>query len=296
MDRFQREDIDWKYIQQHTDKQNYEIPCFYDTQSWNIGETYSMRIGNIYDPSKFWTVFCDRELTIFQEFLNNFYKINSDIYKMPKQSVKRLQYCVAFTDGEYYRGLIVDIPLFGSLDNKLSVFLLDFGFSAVVYSNDIHYLSKNLFEVPQFSVRSCIYGMEPYNTDTWTVDEVKRFSELTTKKRLLCVLENTDPSRKIVYITIHDFDEISRDKPIRDVLISERLAKMTTLENKKNKKVGKSKFAPKIKYPFLFPTFEAIEGAETPSTVYTSELLKSCLTAGIILFKSYYSYNGINLS
>ncbi|KAG5877949.1 hypothetical protein JTB14_001179 [Gonioctena quinquepunctata] len=151
-----------------------------------------------------------------------------------------------------------------------------------------------MFDVPQFAIRACLYGVEPYEGENWCSQVVNRFHYLTNGKVLLCVLEATDPSRRIVYIRVSsNVDDYFQVKDIGEMLINEKLLRKATL--KSDKYQGASKMVPKTKYPYLFPSFESIENGMMPSSVYINELLKHCITS-IILFKPYFTYNGINLS
>lgn len=204
--------IDFDYILKHCDQSNHNIPYSFDKIVWKIGETYKIRIGNIYDPSKFWIVHYEKELTVFHKFINKFYNERGEDYRMPKEVIKRNRYCTVCTDGAYYRGVIVNIPSFTDVELKVVVFLFDFGFTTTVSLEDVFYLYEKLYKIPRFAIRACLTGIEPIDSDTWTSKAVEKFNELTIGKVLLCVLESKDVQMRIAYIRVGEvtpYNEVS---------------------------------------------------------------------------------------
>ncbi|XP_018580099.1 uncharacterized protein LOC108917822 [Anoplophora glabripennis] len=284
--------IDFNYIFSHCDQSKFEIPHYYDKQNWELGETYRMRVSNIYDPSKFWIVVKEQELDVFQRFLADFYNKYSSRYKMSLNSISENMYCTAFTENAFYRGLIVSIPHSLTLDKKVIVFLFDFGYTCMVNLEDIYYLSEKFYEVPRFAVRASLSDLQPHSEHVWNYEVVKRFDELVSKKVLICVVECTDPSRRIVFIKVGSVkDELSDVVDIGITLISEKLARSTSSKKSTTKIKNNSRYIPTTNYPHLFPSFEAIEGGIVPSSVYISEMLRQCV-ARDVLFKPYFAYKG----
>lgn len=283
--------IDFNYIFSHCDASKFEIPYYYDRQNWKPGQTYKIRISSIYDPSKFWVVVKDRELDIFVKFLTDFYNKYGNCYKMSLNTVSRNIYCTVFTDNAFYRGIIINIPHSFSLEKKAVVFLFDFGYISTVNVEDLYYLAEKFYEVPRFAVRASLSYLQPHNNYIWSYELVKRFDELVSKKLLLCILECTDPNRKIIIIRIGNVNEFSHVTDIGDILIREKLAEIILTKQKSKKVNDNSRYAPKTKYPYLFPSFEAIESGIVPSSVYISELLGQCVPRDV-LFKPYFKYKG----
>ncbi|XP_057671107.1 uncharacterized protein LOC130902796 [Diorhabda carinulata] len=276
----------------HLDQSEYEIPYSYDKIKWKLGETYRIRVGNIYDPSKFWIVHFENELSLFFKYMNSYYETKKEEYRMRPASIKIKRYCAAFTDGAFYRGIIVDIPLFNKKEKQVVVFLFDFGFTNVVTIDNLYFLCEKMYSIPRYAIRARLHGLEPFKTDTWTNKSADTFKEMTQGKILLCVLTEIDPVLRTIFIRVMDVPQFNKIVDIGQVLISEKLAKLTT--SRKSKKHNKSRLVSKVRYPYLFPSFEALENGNMPSTVFINESLKQCITSSI-LFKPYYNFNGVEL-
>lgn len=264
-----------------------QIAYFYDKNTWKIGETYRMRVSHIFDISKFWIVLLEQELTVFQKFINNIYLKNRDQYKMPPEKLHRNMYCVAFTDGSFFRGIIVDIPFLTSNVQKAMVFLIDFGQVVPVEFNEIYNFYEKFYQVPSFAVRACLSHIQPCDGNAWPIKSIQRFNELVCGKVLLCVLENTDSVNRVVYIRISDIDQNSQVHDIGDILLKESLAIPITARIRR-KKVRRLK--PICKYPYLFPTFEAIEQCDAPPNAKIFDLVKQS-RGSFALLESYYGQN-----
>ncbi|KAJ8920422.1 hypothetical protein NQ315_005288 [Exocentrus adspersus] len=289
--RLSRE-IDWDYILSHCDQSKFEIPQYYDKEKWKSSETYRMRVSNIYDPSKFWIVIKEQELDIFQKYLNSFYTQHGSCYKIPMDALSKNMYCAAMADNSFFRGLIVNIPHSLSVQKTAVVFLFDFGYISLVNLEDLYYLSEDLYEIPQFSVRASLSGVQPFDNCIWDYNVVKRFYELVSGKILLCILECTDRSRKMIEIVIGSVNEFSVVTDIGNVLIKEKLARSVFMKGTASDLITKnSRYVTKTKFPFLFPSIEAIEEGLVPPSVYTSELLNHCV-ARDVLYKPYFCYRG----
>lgn len=266
-----------------------QVAHYYDQHIWKPGETYRIRVSNIYDISKFWIVLLEQELTLFQKFIHKFYTDKGEKYKIPTEQLHNKMYCVAFVEGSFYRGMIVDIPLFADSIQRAIVLLIDYGQVLAVKFEELYYFYDKFYQVPRFAVRACLSQIQPSNKDTWTSNVIHRFNELVSEKVLLCILESTDPVNKIVYITIGDVDQQSEVHDIGDILLKENMAiPITAKKGSKRKK----RLVPVTKYPFLFPTFEAIEQGEMPSSAKIFDLLKHSRVSNDLL-NSYYNFNEI---
>lgn len=279
-------------VSNHLDQSIYEIPYSYDSIKWKLGETYRARVGNIYDPSKFWIVHFENELSVFFKYMNSFYDTRREEYRMPPESVKVKRYCVAFTDGAFYRGIIVNIPMLNRKEIQVTVFLFDFGFTNVVTLDNLYFLCEKMYKIHRFAIRARLHGIEPVKTDAWTQMSTDTFKESTQGKVLLCVLTETNPLHRTVFVRIVDLVQYNKIIDIGQILINEKLAKLTAL--RKSSKNNKCRLVSKVRYPYLFPSFEALETGRMPSTVFITESLKQCITSSI-LFQPYCSFNGVEL-
>lgn len=261
------------------------VAHFYDKHTWKIGETYRIRVSHIYDVSKFWIVLLEQDLTLFQKFIHKFYTEKGEQYKIPSENLYKKMYCIVFIHGSFYRGMLTDIPIFTNTDQRAIVFLIDYGQVMPVAFQDLYYFYDKLYQVPRFAVRACLSQIQPCDGDTWTYNVIKRFNELVSQKILLCILESTDSINKIVYINIGDIDQHSQVHDIGDILLNDKLAiSITAKRNNIN-----DKLVPKTKYPFLFPTFEAIEQGEKPPFAKIFNLLKQS-KASYNFLSSYYNF------
>lgn len=273
---------------QQTQTWQTQIAYFFDQNNWKIGETYRMRVSHIFDLSKFWIVLLEQELTVFQKFLNSFYDKNKQQFQISvDEELRSKMYCVAFSDGGFYRGMILDIPLLTDTKQKAIVFLIDFGYIAPVQFEHLYHCYEKLYQVPSFAVRASLTQVQPCDSETWTGSVIQRFNELVYEKVLLCILENIDPINRVVYISIADVDQYSQIHDIGDTLLNENLAVPLTTKRKAKKY---RKLHALRNYSYQYPTFQAIEQSEQPPNAKVFELLKQS-RAAVNLLASYYKFD-----
>ncbi|CAG9830981.1 unnamed protein product [Diabrotica balteata] len=270
-----------------------DIPHSYDGINWKLESIYNIRVGNIYDPSKFWIVHFTEELNLFYSYMNSFYNEKYEEYRMPVEYMKRNTYCAVYTDNGFYRALIVEITNTVRPDDRIIVFLLDFGYTSTVSPDNIYILYEKMFHMPRCAIRACLYGIEPYDSDTWTTQATEKFKELTQGKILMGQLCGIDDKYKTVYIRIVDIAHATEQMDVGETLIIKKMAKIARIKNMKCTEKHTEKFIPKVKYPYLCPSFDLLESGTMPSSVHVVELLKTYMMTEK-LFQPYYTCGGID--
>lgn len=221
--------------------------------------------------------------------MEKFYNENKQQFKISVDELCSKMYCVAFTEGSFYRGKVVEIPQFTDSRQRATVFLIDFGYTVHVEFTHLYYCYEKLYEVPHFAVRACLSQIKPCDSDIWTGNVIQRFNELVYEKVLLCILESVDPINKVVYISIADVDKYSQVYDIGDTLVIESLAIPLTSK----RKMTKTQKQPIKEYSYLYPTSEAIEQCEAPSNAKIFEHLYQS-RAAFSLWGCYYKINEKN--
>lgn len=152
---------DWSFFLSHADVdgRKFEIPSYFDKENWKVNMAYRMRVSNIYDPSHFWVVSKESELDAFHKYLHEFYSKYKSHYKVPEKNLKINMYCITFTEEAFYRSILVSIPLAIQKQSYAFVFLMDFGFMAKVPLNEIYFMTKQMYDIPQFAIRATLSGL-----------------------------------------------------------------------------------------------------------------------------------------
>ncbi|XP_030748990.1 uncharacterized protein LOC115877058 [Sitophilus oryzae] len=268
---------DWNYFLNHQ-KENVQIPLYFDKQDWIVGNMYRTRISHVYDPSKFWVVPKEKELDLFQRYLHDFYSKHKDAYRVPVSNFSLQMYCVAYTEEAFYRGKLVNIPLPVKQKTLAWVFLMDFGYMAKVELNEIYFLTAKMYTVPQFAVRSSLSGMGPVDSSsTWCADAVTKFNQLVLNKVLFCQVTNKDEKNKVLYLKLGEYQwETQNLQSINDILVMEKIAKqLTVVDIRELKRIGKNKVenSPAI-FPFLLPSFSDLENNFCADTAIANNALQ----------------------
>lgn len=273
-----------------------DSPSIFKLFDWRIGDSYSVRIANIYDPSKFWLVIKHRELDLFQTYLHKFYTEHLENYRIPSNKLKLDLYCVVYTNKTFYRGKIIDFQITSSITKKAQLYLIDFGYVCGVPINDVFYLSEKMYSVPQFAIRASLaINLSKKDQKTfWDEAIVKQFQELTTEKILLAKLVHVDLKLSCLYIKLGLFnDETQHIIDLSSVLIKEQ-KHVYILRRKQAKEKGKSKrkvkFIPKVKHLRDMPPFELIENGCVPPSYKISQLLLQSSLFDFV-YKNYYVFN-----
>jgi hypothetical protein len=244
------------------------IPRCFNKCSFKPGQSFEARITHIYDPSKFWMVLKFWELEVFQKYLFRFYYWNGNKYRVPADKIIKDLYCVILLDNGYYRGVIVGIPSTLQTEQKIQVWCVDYGFIKVVEKNNVYYMKKECHAVPQFAVRSTLAGICPRKGPQWTSKDALEFYNLANDKILIGIIINVDNESQVLEVHIGEKNDLSII-PIHEILIALKHARY--FHEKPEVIESKMPFEPKLQFPYLFPSHEALESGIVPTNVYDSE-------------------------
>ncbi|CAG9763865.1 unnamed protein product [Ceutorhynchus assimilis] len=234
---------DWNFFLNEVLTERVQITPYYDKEDWKIGEIYSMRVSHIYDPSHFWVVTKHLEMDLLHRYLNDFYSKHNNHYKLPEENLKLNLYCVVYTEGAYYRGILVKIPYMMKNKTWVFVYLLDFGFMSKVLPDNIYFMTKDMYSVKHFAIRACLAGIGPLGTNKWTSEAVIKFTEIITNKVVYGqVIVKNDP-QKVLFLQVCEYNSSTESMvSIGDTLVDYELAKkMTILEIREMKHSEKKK-------------------------------------------------------
>lgn len=154
----------------------------------------SVKVAEIYDPSKFWIIInnedCSVQLDKLMDEMQIFYNQNSNYY-IPEFMIRKGTYCAAIIYGEYHRAVIVG--LVHNDRERVKVFFVDYGTVSTMPSKGICYLHKKFFSLPQQGVRARLAGIYPINSDTqWSRTCCARFFSLARNKDLFGQIHRID--------------------------------------------------------------------------------------------------------
>lgn len=134
-----------------------EVP--YTFEDIKVGEVYEIHVENIFDPSKLWIIVNFKELNIFTEYLKIHYGNDENRIKIPKFKLQRSLVCIIQRNCHYYRAVVLPLLLPG--ENKIRVFLLDYGSFINVDLDNIFYILQKHCAVPRFALRACLIYVAP---------------------------------------------------------------------------------------------------------------------------------------
>lgn len=270
--------IDWNYFLKHLDSKKGHISSYFDKESWKINTMYRVRVSHVYDPSHIWIVHEEKEIDAFHKYLYNFYSKYKMHYKIPCKNFKINMYCITYTDGAFYRSILVNVPFSMKNESWAFVFLIDFGYMAKVSRDEIYFMTAKMYTVPQLAVRATLSGVGPIESTTWSANVVSKFSKLVYNKVLLCQITNKNYAHKVLFVRFGEYNWNTKEPdPIVDILVSEKLAKQISIldvrEMKQAMKSKKSKRNKKNKLPFFLPTFDEIESGTCIDSVLANKFL-----------------------
>lgn len=152
-------DSDFNSFKKHLSDPYFEVQPYFDKRKWRIGDTFQLRVGHVYDLSHFWIVTKFKELETLQEYLNHFYTLHKEDYRIEFSLFKFNMYCICYTDGAFYRARFTGIERQYSMENWAFVFLIDFGCVSKVPISELYFMTKNLYDVPRWAVRASLSGI-----------------------------------------------------------------------------------------------------------------------------------------
>ncbi|KAJ8976598.1 hypothetical protein NQ317_005788 [Molorchus minor] len=254
-------------------------------------ECYEAKIESIYDPSKFWLVIKVKELAIFMKYLKYFYDKPQNQRPVIQGKLEKGLLCIVRSNEKYYRGYIQPVLL--PDQNKLRVFMMDYGLILNVPATDVFFIFKKHSQVPGFAIRACLADVVPTGTsEGWSQTDLKSFCALIEGRRLRAKICEIDTKQCILFVEIKTlYGKICKSVSTSLVYMGLAVYNKNTLVSKVAKK-RVTKYKPKIKYRHLFPTFEALENGIVPCSLWEHDLLKHSVPLDI-LYKHLYDYQDI---
>ncbi|XP_044258990.1 tudor domain-containing protein 1-like isoform X2 [Tribolium madens] len=200
-------------------------------------------------------------------------------------------YCVVFTDGGYYRGVIVGFPVTHQKDQEAQIYFIDYGMLKIVEMNNIYFMTEKFCQVPRFAVRASLAGVCPKTTSQWTSEDVFEFHQLVDNKILMGLIVNIDANRQVLEVHISEEKHGVSMIPIHKMLISQKRAR---LFHDTEETFDKGVLQPKLKYPYLFPSHDAIESGKIPTNISDAEYQIQFASMSSIVDRYYQKRETIN--
>lgn len=122
------------------------------------GTCYQIKVGNIYDLSKFWIIINFKELALFDKYLTHFYSTNSK-KPIPATEVEANLICIIYRNKSYHRAKI--LPTVLPEPKKIRVFMIDCGYIGNVDIENVFYIDEKHKSTPRFAYRACLANLSP---------------------------------------------------------------------------------------------------------------------------------------
>ncbi|KAF7272647.1 hypothetical protein GWI33_014586 [Rhynchophorus ferrugineus] len=196
----------------------------YDREAWEGDKDYRMIVTNVFSPSQFWVVSRIQQHDLFHRYMQYHYNmLEGDSFKLSCYSVPCTEFCVIKTNGSFYRAMLVSMDL----DRRIvRVFLVDYGISTQVNTDNLYLLFKELRKVPMFAIRATLSDLGPYESSTWSPDAIEAFRKMVMNKALKCKLKYLDDLNAIVELDELDeyHDQTGERNLIKKTLIDKKFA------------------------------------------------------------------------
>nr|XP_023026820.1 uncharacterized protein LOC111514811 isoform X2 [Leptinotarsa decemlineata] len=105
--------IDWedvmRFLPPGTFKPGKEIPRAFVSKVTSENDSIDIKLGEVYDLSKFWIYLDDGLLDDLMDAMQEFYNQHAKDYVVPVELVREGLYCAQKFFGEYHRALVVDL-------------------------------------------------------------------------------------------------------------------------------------------------------------------------------------------
>ncbi|KAF7272642.1 hypothetical protein GWI33_014581 [Rhynchophorus ferrugineus] len=183
------------------------IPNSFVKNPWVVNNIYRLKVSYINSPSEFWIVTKDQELGKFHGDLNSFYSRNKSYLKADFRNINLEGNCVVYTGECYCRANLLNVSSSVKNQKSLDAFLIDYGSTIRVTSNDVYFLTKEMYSVPQFAVKAALKGLRPSESSTWSPAAVDTFTKLVQHKVLLGQLREIDSVYQTLYLDLFNYND-----------------------------------------------------------------------------------------
>ncbi|CAH0549529.1 unnamed protein product [Brassicogethes aeneus] len=257
-------------------------------ESIKEGDYYECKIEYVYDLSKFWVVIKNKELGYFQEHWRLFYDDPRNLSRIPASQIEAGKACLVKTNNFFYRCVVQENMLMSS--NKIRVFYVDYGIIMTISIEDVYYIHEHVCSVPRFALRAMLANICPYSTgQMWTIDDLGYFWNLIGKKSLFAKICLIDRENSILHVAIRELCHHHCDY-VNDILIKDKVAKIIGKEDENIKnRIRFGKYKAKVKYLYMYPSFELIEKGVVPKSLNEFSLLKKEVPLDII-YPNYFEF------
>lgn len=134
----------------------------YSLEGIHIYQTYKIKLGNVYDPSKLWIIIHVEELELFTQQLTTEYNTQKQI--IPTEELKKDLVCIVRTNDQFHRAVILN-PSQPKAES-IKVFMVDKGVFLNTTKDEIFYINEKHCKQPRFAIRACLYAIAPNSMST----------------------------------------------------------------------------------------------------------------------------------
>ncbi|KAG5877268.1 hypothetical protein JTB14_009764 [Gonioctena quinquepunctata] len=259
--------IDWEdmlsFLPPCTFKPGEEIQRAFVSESTSENDSIDIKVGEIYDISKFWIYIDDKILDNVMDDMQEFYNANAKEYAMPENLIREGLYCAHIIFGEYHRALIVNIV--SPQEEMIRVVYIDYGTVAKVSKKELCFLHEKFTKLPAQAIRCRLANIcPPEKGAPWSRESSRAFRQLIARKELTAKVSRINWMDQYLEIFLADVTDENNVFYINDVLVEQGYAVYP--DQGQQQSVVDSISTPLVHLIHLFPTFVEIEHGLAPST------------------------------
>ncbi|XP_074026410.1 uncharacterized protein isoform X2 [Leptinotarsa decemlineata] len=259
--------IDWedvmRFLPPGTFKPGKEIPRAFVSKVTSENDSIDIKLGEVYDLSKFWIYLDDGLLDDLMDAMQEFYNQHAKDYVVPVELVREGLYCAQKFFGEYHRALVVD--LISPPEEMVRIVFIDYGTVAKVSVKELCFLHENFSNLPAQAIRCRLANICPPEKGTpWTRESTKAFRQLVLKKDLTAKVIRINWKDQFLEVCLADVTDRDNIYYIHDKVIEKGFAIHPNQAQKKS--IVDNISTPVVNLIHLFPTFVEIEHGLAPST------------------------------
>ncbi|KAF7265383.1 hypothetical protein GWI33_021197 [Rhynchophorus ferrugineus] len=184
------------------------IPMAFNMTDWTIMDIYELKVVHVNTPLDFWVVKDPEEFELFYRYLNSFYSIYGNSFKLIPSKCREYKYCVVHVDSVYYRAILITDPLIVESAMQLQAYLVDYGFIVEVKPTELFCLAEEMYEIPQFAIRATLAGSKMYESVA-SPEDVDNFKNEVDQQILLLELRGVDFELGVIHLDFIDIDSDS---------------------------------------------------------------------------------------
>ncbi|XP_023162074.2 uncharacterized protein LOC111593517 [Drosophila hydei] len=200
-----------------------KLPHIQISNSFKVGDTLKVFVTEIYSPFQFWFHVVDGDydtnlLDALGAQLTKFYDSNRCTkWQLSNYFMKAGYICAVLYKLNWRRARIVSEPQ--SQDQRVEIYLLDYGKSVEVQAKDLYFLHSRFAEQPALLMRGTLTDVYPLDLH-WPANATWKFRQLVQGQKLHAAIKDIDQDERILFINIFSCDTTT----ISDLLIEAKLA------------------------------------------------------------------------